>query len=333
MHTLEEFYTFYKENFANSNSELLSQLNSYRKKFFQNILIALLLLGIFPTGWIIAIESGFDFDSASSFVQIIAVVVNVILFSAFLFFLGQASIAQKKHQSVFKDKVIRKIIEFIDPSLKYSPNKYIEESIFRKIDFFPSKIISKYSGDDYVEGTIGKTKIRFCDLNVEEKVNTGKSSYDRPFFRGLFIMADFNKNFNGRTYCMPDINDRSYRRLLIFGEAKYTSFGELVKLENIKFEKYFAVFSTDQIEARYILSTSLMERLVNLREKIMREIYVCFADSSIYMAIPFNRDLFEPNILQKSIKYELLREYYEILYNTIGIVEELNLNTRIWTKQ
>ena len=37
-----------------------------------------------------------------------------------------------------------------------------------------------------------------------------------------------------------------------------------MKLENPDFEKTFDVYSTDQIEARYLLSPSMMERLLAL---------------------------------------------------------------------
>ena len=43
----------------------------------------------------------------------------------------------------------------------------------------------------------------------------------------------------------------------------------LVKLEDPEFEKHFVVSGEDQVEARYILSTCLMQRLTDFRNKPM----------------------------------------------------------------
>ena len=43
--------------------------------------------------------------------------------------------------------------------------------------------------------------------------------------------------------------------------------GDLVKLENPEFESEFAVYSGDQIESRYILSSSLMERILSFKKQ------------------------------------------------------------------
>ena len=44
-----------------------------------------------------------------------------------------------------------------------------------------------------------------------------------------------------------------------------SSHGELVKLEDPEFEKSFVVYSGNQTEARYILSTSLMRRILDYK--------------------------------------------------------------------
>jgi hypothetical protein len=58
---------------------------------------------------------------------------------------------------------------------------------------------------------------------------------------------------------------------LNFFNKLFSSFAnnlEKVKLESIDFENRFIVYSNDQVEARYILTPSFMERLVKL-EKMM----------------------------------------------------------------
>jgi hypothetical protein len=109
--------------------------------------------------------------------------------------------------------------------------------------------------------------------------------------------------------------------------------GQLVRLEDPEFEKLFAVYSTDQIEARYLLSPSLMQRLVDFTKKARRETFVSLINDKIYIAIKYDEDLFEPKLFKTMVDFTPVREYFETLQLMMGIVEELNLNRRIWTKR
>lgn len=108
--------------------------------------------------------------------------------------------------------------------------------------------------------------------------------------------------------------------------------GQLIKLEDPEFERMFAVYGDDQIEARYILSTSLMERMLNFRKDTGKAIQFSFVGSKIYIAIPYTKKLFEPKIFNTLLDFEPVHKYFKDLQLAIGVVEELNLNTRIWSK-
>lgn len=108
--------------------------------------------------------------------------------------------------------------------------------------------------------------------------------------------------------------------------------GSLIKLEDPEFEKMFVVYGDDQIEARYILSTSLMRRIVDFKKKSKRTIYISFVGSKIYVAVSYSRNLFEPRIFKTLLAFSPIKEYFEDLELVYGLVEDLNLNNRIWTK-
>ncbi|MEM1391353.1 MAG: DUF3137 domain-containing protein, partial [Pseudomonadota bacterium] len=69
---------------------------------------------------------------------------------------------------------------------------------------------------------------------------------------------------------------------------------ERVKLESPQFESAFEVYSTDQVEARYILTPDLMQRLVEL-EKTFRGVGLrcAFVGGELLIALE-GGDLFEP---------------------------------------
>ncbi|MCK4667086.1 DUF3137 domain-containing protein [Candidatus Dependentiae bacterium] len=244
----------------------------------------------------------------------------------------------KAYHTDFKSKVIYRVIKFIDESLEYSPTNCIPTTTYYASKLFP-KSCDRYKGDDYVYGNVGKTKLRFSELHTEYKTETRDAKGNRQtkwhtIFRGIFFIADFNKHFNGETMVLPDTAQKLFGNWLgnLFQSWNFTR-DDLIKLEDPEFERLFVVYGTDQIEARYILSTSLMKRIVDFKKKTGKTIYLSFINNEIYVAVSYNKNLFEPKIFKTLLDFNVIREYYSDLQLALGIIEELNLNTRIWSKQ
>ncbi len=148
-------------------------------------------------------------------------------------------------------------------------------------------------------------------------------------FKGLFFVAEFNKNLNENTFVVPE---KEYANLLGQEKTKVAHYGELVKLENPEFEKIFSVYGSSQQEARYVLTPTMMEAIVNLSKTYNLKMKFSFRGAKVYCAIPMKKDMFEPTV-KRGIKYEDIEEFYMILSLIETIITEMNLNTRIWTKE
>lgn len=253
----------------------------------------------------------------------------VIAFIIFYFKFGRR-IGELK--TSFKERVVGGIVKFLQADLLYDHTRCIPESIYHKSKLYLSNI-SRYHGDDLVSGMVDKTAIRFCELHTQQVRKSGKNTQVVTIFRGLFFVADFNKNFIGETFVLPDTAESTFGGLGTFFQKMNMSRPKLVKLEDIEFEKAFAVYGTDQIEARYILSTALMQRIMEFRKKTRTTISLSFLQSQVYIGIPVNRDLFEAPMFSTLVNYTMVVDYYNYLALCIGIVEDLDLNTRIWTKE
>lgn len=107
---------------------------------------------------------------------------------------------------------------------------------------------------------------------------------------------------------------------------------QVINLEDTEFEKYYIAYGKDQVEARYILSPNLIRRIIDYRKKYNRKIYISFKDSLMYVGIS-GSFTFSPPVLRGIKDYQRLKEIYETLSMVISIVDEFNLNTRIWSKQ
>lgn len=235
----------------------------------------------------------------------------------------------------FKTQVINRIVYFISPDLKYEPQGYINQGDFAASRLFMTSI-DRYKGDDLVEGKIEKTAIRFSEVKAEYKTTTTDGKGNRrttwhTIFKGLFFIADFNKEFIGSTVVLPNSFGSGFKFLKKL--ASVTRREKLVELEDVNFKKQFNVYGDDQIEARYILSTSLMERIMAYKAKTKNNIYMSFVNSQMYLGISYNKDLFEPSYLKSLTKIDVCQSYFEDMVLVISIVDDLNLNLRIWTKE
>lgn len=247
--------------------------------------------------------------------------------------LGVLRLITSRYKADFKLLVIKKIIHFIEPNLKYRPADLVPPHIFRQSGIF-LMYPDYYRGEDRVFGHIGKTEFQFSEIVAKErKGDEDEENKEKTFFRGLFFAADFNKHFSGRTFVFPDYTERHSAIFAKWLQSRKKNHGDLVKLEDPEFENLFVVYSDDQIEARYILTTALMEKLTRFHRKTGHNFYLSFANSRMHIAIPQNRNMFEPRMNKSIIDFAMCLDYFLDLSLVIGIVENLNLNTRIWTKK
>jgi hypothetical protein len=239
----------------------------------------------------------------------------------------------------FKLRIIGSVARFLDPGLAYSPEGHISERAFKESGLFRQHI-DRFDGEDLVSGKVGATAIQFSELHAEyQTTHTDSKGHTHTswhtIFKGLFIVADFNKEFRGVTVVLPDVAEKAFGWLgqVIQDWTDVFRRGELVKLEDPEFEREFVVYADDQVEARYILTPSLMQRLREFKRKVGRQVFFSFARSNVYVAITTQQDMFEPRWTGPVCSPDLVRTYLLQLRLGLGVVDELDLNTRIWSKK
>ena len=288
-------------------------------------------LGIFA-----AVLAFLTYHYGESFVSGTLVIVLLVVLAIAGIFCGiKAYIRYQDYKKVFKAEVVAKIVRLINPDYSYNPSAHISERVYSQSGIFPKKP-DRCNGDDLITGKINKTPFEFSELKTEEKSETrdddgSKRTEWNTIFRGIFFVADFNKHLGEQTFVVPQ-NDKFTTNLFGRERKKTHRFGELIKLENPEFEKIFSVYGSSQQEARYILTPTMMEAIVNIYRHLGVKMYFSFVGNNVYCAIPMHKNMFEPKIGKEGIKYEDVEEMFLLFGMIETIVTEMNLNTRIWTK-
>ena len=255
--------------------------------------------------------------------------------TAIIFFIRAHSRASGFRQQI-KLLLVRRLLDAIQPGLHYDPAAGIPLPVFTAARLF-SHSADRYQVEDLIRGRVGDTDVMLSEIHAQyrststdSKGNTTTSYH--TFFRGLFMQADFHKHFRGTMRVMP--NSGSFFGGLGRALSAFRPFSseQLVRFEDTEFEQAFNVYGSDDIEARYILSPGMMRRILELRHRWNDEVRLSFFDSNVCIAIQHRHNLFEPQLNRPVDCQQQLQQIAGEIRVCLDLVEDLNLNTRIWTK-
>lgn len=181
--------------------------------------------------------------------------------------------------------------------------------------------------EDLFEGELKGVRFELFEALAKMRTKNRKSDSVRTVFSGLLARFNFPKDFNGSTVVLTDSGFFNWA-------AGFSQKGERVTLEDPVFEKQFQVYSSDQVEARYLLTPSFMQRLLDIRNVFPEaEIQAAFESSSLYLAIDTKsssrdelgffdvKDLSQPISQQRSV--QLFEQELQVFED---IVDGLNLD-------
>jgi hypothetical protein len=319
MKTNEELHQLYETELKPG----LQELESNRKKIRNNyglfvliIIIAFALTALF----------GEQFHAS------IFIAIAVIGFSGFMIYKNY--LKHKAYRIDFKQIVVKRIVEMINPEWDYKADGRISEHDYRASTIY-TQSYDRYKGDDYVKGKIEKTDFEFSELHTEYKTYTTKDGKTEEqwhtIFKGLFAHADFNKEIKGRTLVLPDTAEKMFGSLGTKMQ-KASGRGKLIKMENPEFEKEFVVYGSDQIESRYVITPGMMEAMLKIKKQYNKTVSFAFIGSRVYVAMYFSKDLFEPRLLKSGVQFKDVEQMASQFSLIEALIHEMNLNTRIWTK-
>lgn len=233
-----------------------------------------------------------------------------------------------KLRTIYKSEVMPQMVGVICDNATFDPDGGVGRRVFYNSNLFDWDSTTFLREEDCIKGVVDKTDFIFCEshLGHEETTTNTKgqtTTHEVTDFKGMVFYADFNKNFSGQTIlCTSSLSFFSYKK---------------IKLESIDFNKNYTTRTTDEQEARYLLTPALQERLVQLRETLRetvgeKSLTISFLDSRILILINTSKDRFEPTFIRK-LTLERVKTDFACIKVMIDIVEALNLNTRIWTKE
>lgn len=212
---------------------------------------------------------------------------------------------KKQFEKKIKKKVMPILMKAV-PDFYWQSETPIPAEDITESQIFPldKQAVKKF--DDCFSG-----KYRDVDIQIAEcSYKANKTNV----FSGAVIRIEMNKNFEGLTVIRPKKNV-DFHNIKDLKQAKLHK----VELEDVEFNKNYDIYSTDQIEARYLLTTSFMERFKNITLAFdSKASYCSFQGKYVYIAPFCKKDLFSVCSLRKNVADEvqfvkLFNEFTSIL--------------------
>ncbi len=282
-------------------------------------------------GFVVAILTFVVLSSAGPIGFIVAVIGVAIIVMTYM---GMVGDAVKKFRFEYKNKVISEIARGLEPTMTYAPYRGIGKQQFKDIGHY-SKRIDRYRTEDYFAGKLGDTSLSFAEINAEYKTESTDSKGNttttwHTLFKGVMFSADFHKHFNTWVTIKPD------KESGIFGwiGTKIQKLGSThIRMEDPEFEENFKVNAGNDQEARYLLTPDMQQRLLAVKRQYGSGVIISFQRGCAYLTVPINGDWFEGSLNESALSKSQVDRIDSQISHFLYLVEAMNLNTRIWTKE
>ena len=186
--------------------------------------------------------------------------------------------------------------------------------------FVDSCLISEFTNEQYDD--IFECTYKDVNMQIVESVYTrGSGKNKTTLFEGVIVKLSMNKNFTGHTVIAPDT----------FFHATPNEWLRHTTLEDVVFEKKFDVFTNDEVEARYLITPSFMERLNNIKTSFRADKIKCaFYKDMFILVLSTPKDLFSLCSLVKPMDdHQQYFQMYEEIISIIKLIDHFKLDQKI----
>ncbi len=310
----------------------------------------------FTAATILCITLSIGFIAFNSLIQVI--ILGIIVDAIIILFIYSS--VNSKFQKKVKDDLLQRVISGLGDIYWIKEKELIDNRTLEKSDLFGYYNVR--TNDDMFEGKYNDLSFKISETKMTQIAGSGKSRRVYPIFSGVIILIDSNKETRAKTIITTK-GDHSTRNknigmtctmaclalgtvmefivhdmvrfgfgiffLILFGLLALCEKKEQGKkmnnmsLEDPEFNKKYDVSTQDQIEGRYLVTTSFMERFKNLHTAFGTKMAKCaFFDNKVMFALSTEKNLFElsegifcslKNPKQTKVFYEEISAIYDII--------------------
>lgn len=265
-----------------------------------------------------------------------AVVAGIVLSVIFSTFVTRKD--RKNFSDAYKEYFVKRCLSEIFEDLEYEPDKGMPYKVIASTKMMNMGDI--YRSNDYVSGKYKGINFSQADVHIEEEHEYTDADGDShtsyvTIFMGKWMIFDFNKNFKSNVQvAQKGFGNNSVRKKTIFSSGKDSEYFKDVSMESESFNKRFRVFAQNELEAFYLLTPSLMEKIERLDDNNKGKLLLCFVDNRLHIGLYDNKDSFEaPSSFKKIDEQAEIEKTKGDILTITQFVDELSLDNDLFRRE
>ena len=238
-----------------------------------------------------------------------------------------STINKKKrvYKKLYNEVIVRTVFERYFDIREFNSDYGIPYSAIKNTRMM--KMGNTYSSNDFLCGEYKNIAFSQSDVTIGEEHYTGRQKTSITYFKGRWMIFDFNKNFD----CDLLVHDKSFN----YADHRKSLFSkefEKIRFENIEFNKTFESYTNNEQEAFYIITPHIMDSMTELHNKTNGALIFCFCRNQLHIGVNNHRDAFEPPIFRTiDVESAISDISYDVSIIT-RFVDELNLDRKVYKK-
>lgn len=251
---------------------------------------------------------------------------QLILFGAVLIggaFFAWASHDRQQMVNVLKQEMNGALAQSLAIEYQVSPVFGPEFDRAYEYDLLPSHDDS--SLQDGWRGVIDGTDFLLYEAKLTETRGSGKNRRTVTVFKGIVLRFRFARDFIGTTVVRRDGS-----KFTLFGDSKSYAGQKLerIKMVDPRFEDAFDVYSSDQVEGRYLVHPAYCERLLELERDFFGERLCALFHGGDLLVTIRTADMFESATLDPAQDRQLLGQTIDQFASITRLIQTLNERLR-----
>lgn len=251
----------------------------------------------------------FDHQDLALFIVLMCVVI-----AALLYFSYHCGSFKRNYKETFLNDLLREIFDDV---------------VYDWKDGFASEEVeimgmvqrgNRFHSEDYLRASYNGVSFEQADVTIKHVTGSGKNRHTTLYFKG--------RMFKFHTTVKRVVDVQVFSEGFRYRAKPYEGYHmRKVEMEEMDFNRKFDVLSVDEMEAFYVLTPPLMERIKSLRDKY-GNVAFHFKPNEVYVAFNCKRDAFDA-VLTEEISYPKEKaRLEEDIRDIISIIETIGLSEK-----
>ena len=234
-------------------------------------------------------------------IPLVSVVGTIFSFQKSKGFLIKSSITEWLVGNDYQSLIIKPLLKHLRLSLNITSEGEFPQGVYKQSQLFTKAYDSFFSTEVVTDNLQRDLTLGY--VRTQYTTGSGKNRQTHTIFSGLMVRIPCPKATSGQTFIFPDGSEK-----LLGGFAKQLqgmtdhAGAKLVTMDNPDFEKTFQVYTTDSVQAHYLLSTKWLEKLTDFQKELKIPISIAWHSGMCYVALHGYESPFTPQQdLQKAL--------------------------------